>query len=464
MVLLMLLLVLRDGEDVGWLPLPVAIPWRIVWLMVLALIACDVFVHVRRKRFFAGRYERLKSALAAQHLRAVRLTAGKQALRQSLSAVLQQLFRNPVLDTDNWLRYLYSTYWKVDARELAGKFEFEDHGIQGDGWKYTDYTHVSGAIGLRKELGVLQVALPRELPHLVFDSRRVGGRNLGVHFDRNQRIVLEGNFNDFFDVYFPAHYHIDATSIMSPTVMEALLTAADYEVEIYRDTLYVYGPPFAADELPRVVAKAFAIRDALAARSGAYRDQRTGDAMTRQAIDAYGLSIQRSYWHELGYWLRHGAVVLLAALVVMAYFQPVVWGGVLLLLAILGWSFAGKLFAGRRLAVWERNSRQLRHYGRSSDDTPAPVVKRDRLKGHDRDLLVGCVAAAVALGMTGYSVDNFYFAFLGVAIVFIALFRPGGALEGRLSWQKPGQRTVILMIFMAIVALVIAALAQQMAG
>jgi hypothetical protein len=86
----------------------------------------------------------------------------------------------------------------------------------------------------------LDVRLPLEMPHMYLDSLQAGGHKVSAVFDTSQKIVLEGNFSQYFNVFVPAKYEAIALSVLAPDVMQTLQRhAADFDVELYGDHLRV---------------------------------------------------------------------------------------------------------------------------------------------------------------------------------------------------------------------------------
>lgn len=80
----------------------------------------------------------------------------------------------------------------------------------------------------------IDVELPKELPHVYLDSRKGGGRQARFVLDPAQRIQLEGDFNQYYDVYVPPSYKVLALSLLTPDVMQALIgVAGEYDIEIF---------------------------------------------------------------------------------------------------------------------------------------------------------------------------------------------------------------------------------------
>lgn len=87
--------------------------------------------------------------------------------------------------------------------------------------------------------------IDRSLPHMVFDARSNNAlkrfSNLPDSLKRSQRLQLEGNFNDHFDVYVPQQYEQDALYVFTPDVMAAFIDAgAKFDIEIIDQKVYLY--------------------------------------------------------------------------------------------------------------------------------------------------------------------------------------------------------------------------------
>ncbi|GAB3118362.1 hypothetical protein [Glaciibacter psychrotolerans] len=118
------------------------------------------------------------------------------------------------------------------------------------------------------------VTLPAPLPHLILDATSTGrlSSNLPVGLVRDQKLSLEGNFDQSFQVYSPLDYRMEALYVLTPDLMAALIDdAAGYNVEIIDHTLVFFTPrpaDFSTSEpwnsvhalltnvAPRIIAKA----------------------------------------------------------------------------------------------------------------------------------------------------------------------------------------------------------------
>jgi len=91
--------------------------------------------------------------------------------------------------------------------------------------------------------------IAKRLPHIFLATKSGTGTSLKTnflsHFDDDQRIGLEGNFNKRFIVYTHRRTTTDALSILAPNVMATLLDRnKDFNVEIVGDQLFLYSPDY----------------------------------------------------------------------------------------------------------------------------------------------------------------------------------------------------------------------------
>lgn len=125
--------------------------------------------------------------------------------------------------------------------------------IYGNLWGYKvylftyEYAVRSGKSNRKYDATIVEITLPRKLPHMVIDSLVESGNGglstLPINFDKSQKINLEGDFYKYFSLYAPDSYGVSALTILAPDAMEALLKHAAFcDIEIIDDRLYFYWP------------------------------------------------------------------------------------------------------------------------------------------------------------------------------------------------------------------------------
>lgn len=107
-----------------------------------------------------------------------------------------------------------------------------------------DYTTGSGKHETTHHWGYVAIKLDVPLPHIVLDARGnngVFGSNLPVSLRGNQRLSLEGDFDQYFSLYCPAGYETDALYLFTPDIMVRFIDhASSLDVEIIDDWLFLY--------------------------------------------------------------------------------------------------------------------------------------------------------------------------------------------------------------------------------
>ena len=92
--------------------------------------------------------------------------------------------------------------------------------------------------------GFIAVHLDNALPHIVLESQKhdtwfTGG--LPLDLDSEQKLSLEGDFDQYFTLYCPADFETDALYIFAPDLMALLIDeAGGKHVEIVGEWLFVY--------------------------------------------------------------------------------------------------------------------------------------------------------------------------------------------------------------------------------
>lgn len=110
-----------------------------------------------------------------------------------------------------------------------------------------NYTHTTGSGKNRRthRWGYVAIRLDVPLPHIVLDAtgnNGLFGSNLPMTFGRDQRLSLEGDFDQHFALYCPTGYERDALYLFTPDVMARFIdNAAALDVEIVDDWLFLYS-------------------------------------------------------------------------------------------------------------------------------------------------------------------------------------------------------------------------------
>lgn len=85
----------------------------------------------------------------------------------------------------------------------------------------------------------VDIELPKAFPHLFLDAHS-GEKFIGPRYyaRRFQQVMLEGNFDKYFQLYVPKGYQVLAFSILTPDILQSLKDYSEkYDVELYRNRL-----------------------------------------------------------------------------------------------------------------------------------------------------------------------------------------------------------------------------------
>jgi hypothetical protein len=187
---------------------------------------------------------------------------------------------------------------------LGSSRRARDHVRSPDG-RYLDYGNYSFTTGSGKNRrahhwGFLALHLDRSLPHMVLDAKANNsmlGTNLPMTFARDQRLSLEGDFDQHFTLYCPKQYERDALYVFTPDLMALLVDhAAPFDVEIIDRWMFVYSQrPFDMGR-PELHQRLLHIVDTVGAKTlsqtDRYRDERVGQ-FTANVVAIPGQRLRR---------------------------------------------------------------------------------------------------------------------------------------------------------------------------
>lgn len=165
-------------------------------------------------------------------------------------------------------------------RNVAEAFKFSNGSEIGN----YQYTTGSGKNKTTQEWGYVLVPLVRNLPNMILDakSNNLMGRlsNLPIALSKNAKLQLEGNFNNYFDLYVPEEYERDALYLFTPDVMAVLVdSGAAYDIEVIDNSLMIYRNLrfnlASEQELKQVFSIVNLIAGEIRDQSHSYKDDRT---------------------------------------------------------------------------------------------------------------------------------------------------------------------------------------------
>lgn len=169
-----------------------------------------------------------------------------------------------------------------------------------------NYTYMTGSGKSRQShtYGYMKIPLPRNLPHMLLDakSNNLFGRfsNLPMMFSNDQKLQLEGDFNNYFTLYAPKEYETDALYIFTPDVMQALISSSkEYDVEIIDGSLFLYSNDYFDMTKQQEIEELFYVISSLSKdifkQSNYYADERVGDR-TKNIVASKGRRLNSSHW------------------------------------------------------------------------------------------------------------------------------------------------------------------------
>jgi len=137
----------------------------------------------------------------------------------------------------------------------TGLFEKREQIISGNfqGYPFESYIyttrHPFAYRFSRLATRVYVLQLPKLYPHIFLATRRPAGAKHATsfhrHFADDQRMQLEGNFEDLFTSYTHRRTNTDARVILAPNVMQTIIdTNRNYNIEILGNRLYLYSPDY----------------------------------------------------------------------------------------------------------------------------------------------------------------------------------------------------------------------------
>ena len=158
----------------------------------------------------------------------------------------RNIFQQFAQDT-NWTYTPIAMTQPPTGIRWAGRSPQYEHAVTGEFagsyfvlYKYT-YTVGSGKSSSDYPTTVIEFQLPTDFPYMLLDSKN--NSRGAVHIPKaSQKISLEGNFDAEFQMYAKDNQQIDALSVITPDVMQTVLdTGSRYDIEIYKNRLYLYA-------------------------------------------------------------------------------------------------------------------------------------------------------------------------------------------------------------------------------
>ena len=158
---------------------------------------------------------------------------------------------------------------------------------------------------------VLEADLKKQVPHMLFDSVSAKKKQFKNIYSRAQKLSPGPAFETAFDTYVPKYYQIDALSVITPEVMEAMLAVRDYDIELLDNRLLCYAPLLPAKELENFRLRCLGLQRHLDDNLRAYRDDRVRPGR-RGEVSGFGRQLLKNPFRNLP--AAIAAALILAAL------------------------------------------------------------------------------------------------------------------------------------------------------
>jgi hypothetical protein len=167
---------------------------------------------------------------------------------------------------------------------------------------------------------ICEAPLERALPHIIFDSKSAKESQFKTFYLQAQRVSVQGAFDDVFTTYAPQTYNIDTLSFITPEVMEALVAARMYDIEILNKTLLLYGPLLDKTQIESFARQGSSVAHHINDNIDTYRDDRLAGQQRLTEVTPFARSLLRNPRKSLIIASLSGAATV--ALVVWAFIEP----------------------------------------------------------------------------------------------------------------------------------------------
>ena len=176
-----------------------------------------------------------------------------------------------------------------------------------------------GSLDVRLKLRVFTFRTSQYMPHIFISSRKrslytPNSRNMGLIDEKlPQRLkfqALEGDFNDFFDVYAIDNNAIDILRILSPDVMIELRDqGVEFDIEIIDRDIYFYVEPsiITPEQIEAILDKAVRLARSLGSEMnrGSFYDRPTNAYIPVRRTKFYGATIAARFSLVAGGYLAY---------------------------------------------------------------------------------------------------------------------------------------------------------------
>lgn len=182
---------------------------------------------------------------------------------------------------------------------------------------------------------VFEAKIERHVPHIIFDSKTSKDRQFRLLYLQSQRISLEGNFDTYFDTYSPHTYHIDSLSFITPEVMQALIEAKDYDIELVNDRVFLYGPLLDTESIKHLQSQGIKIAAHLKDNLDTYKDDRLANREGDTTVTPFARRLLKSPMKHMPVLILSGAALVGIAYYAVAYSPKILLNEVTILAIVI---------------------------------------------------------------------------------------------------------------------------------
>ncbi|KTR90223.1 hypothetical protein NS220_15405 [Microbacterium testaceum] len=187
-------------------------------------------------------------------------------------------------------------WWSITGHTVARQMTRENADGRTVEWADYEIRNATRRFTYSPVGGWIKIGLRRPLPHIIVRATRRGTRAFAVAAvpDSGQRLSLEGDFDEHFDLYCPEGYEADALYLFTPDVMaQAIDDAGGWDIEIVDDLLLLVHPRDVVTTDPARWAEVIRTADAFATKLEQWERWRETQRRDDPAVDEARLDLTR---------------------------------------------------------------------------------------------------------------------------------------------------------------------------
>lgn len=167
---------------------------------------------------------------------------------------------------------ILSTHGDIRAASFKNAYQFVSHDIPMLGYEIEiEVLNLEMRHPRKLQFWVVKLEIQAEFPHLYLDAHN---NDIGEGYRRTQRLQLEGNFNEYFNLYLPDGDQVDVLSVVTPDIMQVLMDSGrPYDIEIIGHNVFICSrqPIYQQEVLPHVLSFAEKLFEQLSHRAVSWK-------------------------------------------------------------------------------------------------------------------------------------------------------------------------------------------------